>query len=250
MLIYKEVLVPPNYWSPRYFVVRGPDSTKQLSVTRSGKHIRQDEKVGYKHNTPPLAIAFTCRAIYLEASPIWYAAWTFKFLENGQMKPFVDAVGYSSCFGTRSCNVIKHALLQLDSVDEDLHDLRVEMFTTTIRLECLLTLDIRVAEYAGTERWEMYRQWLKAICKLSPMLQSGKLLGEIFSFKYGDDRVFESLRRLTGNTWRGISQMIRVKTKHGSTVWKSCNGFYDIARSRIVSQRRGREFIKLMLELS
>ena len=251
VLIYKEILIPHNYWSPRYFVVRGPDSTKALSVTRSGRHIRRQEKVGYKHDTPPLAIAFTCRAVYLEASPIWYAAWTFKFLENGQMNPFIDAIGSSNCFGFRNRNAIKHALLQMDSSGEDLDETGAEMIRATIRLEGLRTLEFQVCGYPGNERWEIYKSFLRAICELSTTLQSAKLLGTRIAFdSLRDDPVRERLCRLTSNSWRATLQMTRIKPQKGRAAWLSYDGYYDTAYSRVVSKPQEKKFLKLLLELS
>jgi hypothetical protein len=55
----------------------------------------QDQRTLW-HSTPALAIAFTCRQMYLEAAPIWYSNMGFSFMSLDSMKSFVQSIGARS----------------------------------------------------------------------------------------------------------------------------------------------------------
>jgi len=117
LMIYKYVIFSGSYKD--HFVFKGDEPSKRAHTlgmlgpfkirgkTRSGVHVlpaKNDRKIW--HSTyftgDPLAIAFACREIYLEAVPIWYANVRLGFPLLEHMKSYMRGIG------VRDRDVIRH----------------------------------------------------------------------------------------------------------------------------------------------
>lgn len=86
------------------------------SRLRSGKSIRpvsEDIRENQRalEGTPALAVAFTCRQIYLEAAPIYHKAITWQFRSWQWMKRFLETLGFKNKIqgvGLRVLEAVQH----------------------------------------------------------------------------------------------------------------------------------------------
>ena len=161
---------------------------------------------------------------------------------------FIDAIGYNGCFGTRNnSNAIKHVLLQMDSTGEDLDEIRMEMLQTILRLDGLCTLEIRICEDFGSERWEAFKFSLLFLCEHSKSLESAMLLGQYLFHIFDDYEVDGTLYSSTDASWRDMSQMTRMTNEKGTITWRMRDGFYDAVHATVITESEKNKYLKLML---
>jgi hypothetical protein len=85
-----------------------PIPYKVRGKPRSGTFLLPAQDGRLWNSTPTLAVAFTCRQMYLEAAPIWYANLRFAFVMLDHMKSFIKSIG------VRNRDVIQHITIYID----------------------------------------------------------------------------------------------------------------------------------------
>ncbi|MCJ1404827.1 hypothetical protein MMC11_008053 [Xylographa trunciseda] len=132
----------------------------------------------------------------------------------------------------------------MDSKGEDLKEVQREMLKATFRLQGLRTLEIRIFDYIGTERWEAFKLSLQVICEALETLQSAMLLGRKLYYGFDDDGEHGTSHfNFKETSWRDMTQMTRTESEEGTTTWMVCDGLYDAAYSRVVTEYDEDEFL-------
>lgn len=160
-MIYKLVMCKPHMAYAKYNIV-GSFEAGKTSTTRSGKAIRPRQLPPYETAPGKLALAFTCRQLYLEAGPIWYANTAFQFRNPRSMQEFLAAIGPANM------RAIRYVGLHFENRSEqEGHAGVCDLYN---RLGSVRDLEVFVADRHGDEEWQAWEMGLLEICRRSKTL--------------------------------------------------------------------------------
>ena len=121
--IYKFAFIGDRDHDKGYQIARQIGRLKPKSRLRSEKSIRpfsedvrEDQKV--LQGTPILAVAFTCREVYLEAAPIYYGSIIWHFHSRRWLAQFLETLGRKNKIqgiGLRILEAVRHFRIKLRS---------------------------------------------------------------------------------------------------------------------------------------
>ncbi|MCJ1250195.1 hypothetical protein MMC30_007421 [Trapelia coarctata] len=178
MMIYEQVMgssLHDNKPGDPGSRIRDPIFVKTTSHTRSGKGIRPlQDRQAYKNATPQLALAFTCRQIYPEATRIWYSNVKFTFPCAERMEAFMRSITKDNL------NAIRHVRLHLghnysDTLRADCH----RMFELMAEFKGLPMWDLDTGCPRGTPKWRDWKMIGMALLLIRDSVQRVSLLGPL-----------------------------------------------------------------------
>jgi hypothetical protein len=122
---------------PTYHIGK-PIPYKTCGKSRSGAFLRpaQDER-NLWDSTPTLAIAFTCRQMYLEAAPIWYANVRFAITLPEDIVSFLQSIG------PRNRDAIQHISVNMNLSKHRQTDDIYEPISTVLHSSCRIFRGLR-----------------------------------------------------------------------------------------------------------
>lgn len=136
------------------------------SLTRSGKGIRpEEEKRDWKNaleGTSRLAIAFTCRQLYLEAAEVYYGSLIIHFRRSKWMEVFIDTIGRGNKIqgvGGRLLDAVRHIRIRW----EDEHMVNVAALFSRLERIDLLCERPPIRNYVTQERYPVHRYWQSSV---------------------------------------------------------------------------------------
>jgi len=174
MECYGRVTEP---WESGYRIAI-PVNPKRTSRTRSGREMRPSEgRSIYKRCTPALAIAFTCRELYPEATRVWYSKTMFLFERAETMESFMRSATAANLSAIRriKLNVGNHFR---GDFKRDL----CRMFELIKELSGLRELDLLVGWPRGNPLWYERKAeaatWLETRCSVRKVTLLGCLVSQ------------------------------------------------------------------------
>ena len=170
-MIYKLVMCKQHMAYAKYNIA-GSFEARKTSTTRSGKVVRQRQLPPYENAPGILALAFTCRKLYLEAGPVWYANTAFQFGHPRSMQEFLAAIGKANM------NAIRHVGLRLETRNENKsHEGICQLYH---QLEGVRDLEVFIGDVYGSDEWKEWEAGLLEICRRSKSLRHVALVEDRF----------------------------------------------------------------------
>ncbi len=147
------------------------------SLTRSGKGIRPEEGKrdwpNAMEGTSRLAIAFTCRQLYLEAAEIYYGSLIIHFRRTKWMEVFVDTIGRGNKIqgvGARLLDAVRHIRIRW----ENEHMLNLAALFSRLEQMDLLCERPPITSYGAQQRYPIHGYWRsRAVMQSMPGLLHG-----------------------------------------------------------------------------
>ncbi|MCJ1403802.1 hypothetical protein MMC11_007025 [Xylographa trunciseda] len=239
VMIYHLVLDLNMSDKLKRYEINKPIPKKALSLTRSGRRIRKSEVSYYERGTPRMAIVFTCRQVYVEAGPLYYASRIFEFFSYKCMSSFISALGKENPFSTFNLDAIRHISIRGDygswtgnRINSDELDLIVAAALLIPRLHYI---EIFVLERFGSEEWNKMTTKLAYWCARSQSWRHALLIGANIDLR---DHKFASMRFHPPHYWRKAFLFTCDSTVYPPN-WKFEPKYWDSQYNKIVEDTLG-----------
>ena len=171
-MIYELVMENERYFDELGALghrIGGPIFVKTTSRTRTGRQMRP---WAYQAATPPLAIAFTCRQIYPEATRVWYSSVKFTFRWAEPMEAFLHTITKDNL------NAIRYIeLFAGHNYSDTLEPDYLSMLGLVMDLKGLRMLDIDTGCACGNPKWKAWKEIAVSLLEIGHSLQRVTVLG-------------------------------------------------------------------------